>query len=234
MDISVIDTLNLIIAILAFSISVMSLYRSYMSGRPYIKLIDMFFEPSEFHCYSLEIREGYEELTESYQGIIKDTLGRVRYTRIDEKGYLLVNSLSDNFDFRNVRLVLAPYQFTYANTGSFVCEMQLIKGIFKLRDKEVYEKDINCVITPEGVGDERINIRIAYVCEEGNATSVIYDRLLQETERFSYKDNTEKAKRIINFEKEEFIVKCKNNAKNKYIIKVIYEWDGNELKIISE
>ena len=234
MEISVVDILNLIIAILAFNISVISLYKMYMSGRPYINLIDMFFEPSKFHCYSLENRDGHEKLTDHHKAIINDTLGKTCSVRIDGENYLLVNMINGDFDFKDIRLVLAPYQFTYVNTGSFVPEIQITKGVFKLKDRNEFKNSINCIITPKGVNNERINIQIAYVCKEGYDTSVIYNRLLEETQRFSYKNDAEKARRIINFEKEEFIVKCKNNAKSKYIIKIIFTWDGNELEFVSK
>ncbi|TGY94993.1 hypothetical protein E5329_17000 [Petralouisia muris] len=232
MEILNIDILNLIIAILAFVISIISLYKSYISGRPYINLMDMFFEPSKFHCYSLEDYDGHKKLTDNHKTIINDTLGRVSYQIIDGESYLLVNMLSGHFEYRDVRLVLAPYQFTYVNTGKFVSEIQLIKGMFKLKDRDVFEKNIDCMIRPEGRDGEKINIQVAYVCEEGYDTSVIYNRLLEETQRFSYIDDIEKARRIINFEKEEFVLKCKNNAKSKYLIKVIYTWDGTRLKFV--
>lgn len=229
MEITIIDFFNMIIAIFAFCISAISLYKSHMSGRPYINLVNMFFDPSEFHCFSLENCNGHEKLTNLHKDIIKKTLGRICYTSINGKKYLIINTLDANFEFKNVRLILAPYQFTYVNTGGFATEIHLVKGIFKLKNRETYEKDINCIITPEGI-DNEINIRIAYVCQEGFDTSIIYNRLFGINEKFSYKNDIERARNIINFEKEEYIVKCKNNAKSKYTIKVIFEWDNNELK----
>jgi hypothetical protein len=230
MKISIIDILNLMIAILAFIISIISLYKSYVSGRPYINLIDMFFEPSKFHCYSLEDCDGHKKLTDNHKTIINDTLGKVSYQIIDGENYLLVNMLSGHFEYKDIRLVLAPYQFTYVNTGKFVSEIQVIKGIFKLKDRDIYKKNIDCMIRPEGSDNEKINIQIAYVCEEGYDTSIIFNRLFEETQRFSYIADVEKARRIINFEKEEFVLKCKNNSKSKYLIKLIYIWDDTGLK----
>lgn len=212
MKVSVVDILNLIIAILAINLSVISLYRSYMSGRPYINLVDMFFEPSDFSCYSLEKEKGHKKLTESHKAIIRKTLGKICSVNIDGKNYLIVNMITGDFDFKDIRLVLAPYQYEYKNTGDFVSEIQLVKGVFKLINKDAFEKSINCKITPEGMDDERINIQVAYVCKEGYDTSVIYNRLLNENKRFSYKNDIKKAKRIINFEKEEFVLECKNQC----------------------
>ncbi len=225
MNISIIDIINLIVAIWA-------IIKSYRSGRPYIKLTDMYFEPSEFHCYSLEDCEGYKKLTDNHQEIINKTLGKISDQVIDGERYLLVNMLNAGFEYKNIRLVLAPYQFTYKNTGEFVSEIQLIKSLFKLKNGVVCNRNIDCTIRPEGEDGEKINIKIAYVCEEGCETSIIYNRLLKETQRFSYMKDTEKARGIINFKKEEFVLKCKNNARDRYLMKFIYTWDGEKLNFI--
>ena len=234
MDFSVIDILNLVVSVFAIIISVISLYKSFMTGRPYIKLVDMFFEPSEFHCYSLENCNGYEKLTDKHKDIIKKTLGGMHYQVIDGKNYILVNMLKEDFDIDNVRLILSPYQFTYINTGGFVTEINIIKGFFKLKNREKHMEAIGCMIVPEGIDHEEFCVRVAYACQDGFDTSVIYNRLLSEKERFSYKNDNEKARKIINFEEEKFIVKCRNNAKSRYTLKVVFRWDNNVLKFISK
>lgn len=232
MQYGIIDIINCGISILALCFSCLSLYNVYMSRKPYIKLNDMFFEPSDFHCYSLEAYDGHEKLTDAHKNIINKTVGMICSQTIDGVNYLLVNTIKNSNDLSNVRLVLAPYQFTYTNTGEFIHEISLVEATIKLIRKDKFTRqNINCSIIPEKV-DEKFNIKVAYVCREGFDMSVIYQKLFNKKEFFSYKHDFEKVKDIINFEKEIYKIKCKNNSNNYYKIKLTYIKKENSLEYI--
>lgn len=220
------DILNLMLAILALLFSGLSLHRSRMSQRPYIKLIDMFFDPSEFYCYSSEAKDKYEKFKEEHKKIINNTVGEICSKNIDGREYLLVNMLEKDYNLNNVKLILAPYQFVFTNTGKFVPELRVVKGIFKLKSSIKSRRNVDYKIVPSDITNEEVNIKIAYICQDGFETSVIYPRLLDEKEKFSYKKDNEKAENIVNFKREEYVIIGRSNSNIRYKIKIIFTWKG--------
>ena len=113
----------------------------------------MFFEPCDFKCYSSDGSGNYSILTENQKNIIKDTMSKNRrFSNIVIEGtqYLLVNLVEGDTDFNNVRLILAPYQFEYDNTGGFINEIILKKVTIKLQHRSKFSKrSLDCKMTPK-------------------------------------------------------------------------------------
>lgn len=213
---------------------IISLRESYLNGRPFISMVDAKFIPKEFSCYSSDLVDGYKQLTEENKRLIERTKQSVSLQSIGEKPYLLFNLLREDSDLTGVRLVTAPMICTYTNTGGIVNEIEFVKAITTFKDEDKGRKyKVKGKITPK-VG-KKIIVNIAYVCREGQATSILFEKLINEQKEFSYLSNKSKAKDIINFKKEEFIFTCKNHKKKKYRMRIIVTMDfdtGVEVKII--
>jgi hypothetical protein len=104
--------------------------------------------------------------------------------------------------------------------------LRVVKGIFKLKSSIKSRRNVDYKIVPSDITNEEVNIKIAYICQDGFETSVIYPRLLDEKEKFSYKKDNEKAENIVNFKREEYVIIGRSNSNIRYKIKIIFTWKG--------
>lgn len=227
-----IDIITVFVSFGSFAVSVIALLKSYSARKPYINLLKMYFDPKDFHIYSFEKNQGYESLERHHEELVSNTLAegkKFSIQRINGEDYILVNSLTENYNIQDVRLILAPYQVKYKNTGYFASEIRLKAAIIKRKKrKKIVQKSINYCIMPLS-HDDIFSLKVAYICKVGDYTSVIYDRL-QNMSYFDYRGDKDIAKGIINFEKEIYVIECLTNSREKYRCKLIYQNTNEGLK----
>lgn len=207
-----------------------------MGDRPYIKLVRMLFISDDFHIFTLNGDGNTENFTDEHINLINDLRRNGRsfsLQNISGKEYLLVNTLRENCRDCDVRLVICPYQLVYKNTGKFVNEIRFKEAILKFENiDKIKIKNIDYCVVPTSL-DEEINIKIAYACKAGDPTSLIYERLIGENS-FNYFEDIDMARNVINYEYETFIIECKNNSKEKFKCKLVYEMKEDGLRYIAK
>lgn len=230
------DIVTTFIAFFALIISMYSLRRSYLNQKPHFTLMKMYFEPNDFHIYSEEHVLGNEKLKEEHITIIENTLhtgSKFSFQFIDNEKYIIINSLPKNYQIQDVRLILAPYQVEYVNTGYFASEITFREAIIKVSNKKkTHLKSINYQIMPRS-HDEIFKLKVAYICRIGDYTSVLYERLLNK-KYFDYMKDVNIAKDIINFERETYIIEGVTNSKTKFKCKLVYDNTQSGLKFITK
>lgn len=226
------DIATTFIAFVALIISIFSLHRSHLNQKPHFTLLKMYFEPNDFHIYAEEHASGNEKLKKEHMTIIKNTLhtgSRFSLQFIDNEKYILINSLPEDYKIQDVRLILAPYQVEYKNTGYFASEISLREAIIKVTNKKkTHLKSIDYRIMPTS-HDEIFKLKVAYICKVGDYTSVLYDRLLSK-KYFDYMKDGNIAKDILNFESETYIIEGVTNSETKFKCKLVYDNTKSGLK----
>ena len=231
------DNVNLIISILSLvmaSISAIAaayaIYRTYKIEGPYVFLEEIFFKKEDFKCFTDEVIPGYKKITkELLNDIYKAVEQNKNFLRmyIDEEEYLVANFLRDKTEAKNIRVILAPYQLIYSLTAGGCNKLRLKKVILEMRNKEQFSEDRIDYKIEDLKKIDKLNIKIAYICKAGDATSILFDRL-KEQEDFKYTENNTVAKDIIVFQKERCIIECENNSGSKYYTEIIIDYStGN-------
>lgn len=236
-NITIIDIVNFFIAFIGLILSIYNtIILRHADKRPHILLKSVYFDPSDFECYAGETLSGYKnikEITDYERYINNDKIIEKFYSK--GKNYLLVNTLNiknrGKTNIRDIRLILAPYQFDYENTGNFINTFILRKTIFQLSNGyKATRRQIDYEYTPSK-NENKINIKVAYLCKVGDELSVIYERLINLKEKFDYQENSAIAKNIINFKKEIYVINARTNANDKYKIKIVLKMTEKGLKI---
>ena len=218
------------ISIAALLVSCLAVFiskrESYQNGRPYFAVKSIKFYPKEFICYtnSSIMQSGYKKLSAENRRIIEQYKYKASVQNINDEYFILFNLLDENSDMENVRLILSPLVCKLENTGAFVNELEFIKGKTKIkgRAKELKYKAAGKIVLTEN----EIVMRVAYACKEGLSTSLLYERLFGIDKEIDYLKEKELAKEIINFESEKFWIKCKNNKRYRYKVRVSLKMDG--------
>lgn len=218
---NILSAVAIIISLISLGIS---LYTARLEDSPYVCLKAIKFNKEHFGIVK------YSKGLPAYvRKIIEQTKQSISIQKLYGKEYLLVNLVdAEETNLNNAKLVLSPMECIYVSRGGHINEIILKKASMALKNnpKEIIKKELTGEEKIVLLDRDEIVIRIAYVHNGPEPTSINYMDLINETQDFDYLMDIEKAEKYINFVFEKFIFIFKNYKGKKYKKKMMLTMDA--------